>query len=71
MAGSIWAITWPALTFELKSTLMSSIVPEIWLPTSMLRTGVSDPLAVTAWTTSPRETVVDLNSMARFLGWFQ
>lgn len=53
----------PALTLELKSTRTSRRVPEIWLPTSMERTGLREPLAVTCWVTSPLEMVTVRYSM--------
>ena len=38
------------------------MIPEIWLPTVTMRTGLSAPLAVTAWTISPRVTALVRNS---------
>ncbi len=32
------------------------MIPEIWLPTSTLTTGLNWPLAVTTCTSSPRDT---------------
>ncbi|MCZ7636986.1 MAG: hypothetical protein M5U12_13660 [Verrucomicrobia bacterium] len=42
--------------------MTSVITPEIWLPTSTNRSGVSEPLAVTDWMMSPRSTVTVLSS---------
>src|SRR5688572_16947025 len=47
-------MTWPLVIRELKSTRISRIIPETWLPTSTFFTGESWPLAWTAWTMSPR-----------------
>ena len=35
--------------------------PEIWLPTWTFFTGLSEPLAITSWTMSPRDTVAVRN----------
>src|SRR5881396_2521614 len=50
-------MTWPSLTAELKSANNFSILPEIWLPTSTLTTGLSFPLAVTTFFSGARVTV--------------
>src|SRR5205823_9955309 len=43
-----------AFTCELKSADNFAIFPETWLPTCTLMTGLSVPVAVTAWVTGPR-----------------
>ena len=45
--GSIRAMSWPASTAELKSTRISRIIPETWLPTSTVVTALRLPLAET------------------------
>src|SRR3569623_636331 len=46
----------PFFTGELKSTFSADFSPETWLPTSTLTTALSEPLAVTYCTRSPRVT---------------
>src|SRR5688572_20337229 len=46
-------MTWPLVTRELKSTKISRMMPETWLPTWTFLTGERAPLAATDWTMSP------------------
>ena len=57
VSGSITAISWPALTSELKSTYRSLICPETWVPTVTCVTGLTAPLADTADCSGPRSTL--------------
>ena len=54
--GSIFAMTWPFFTGELKSTLISRSRPETWLPTWTVTSADSVPVAVTLATMRPRST---------------
>jgi len=54
VSGSITAISWPALTSELKSTYRSLIWPDTWVPTVTCVTGLTAPLAATAACSGPR-----------------
>jgi hypothetical protein len=50
------AMTWPFFTGELKSTKISLIRPETWLPTCTVTSAESVPVAVTRATMRPRST---------------
>jgi hypothetical protein len=54
VSGSICAISWPALTSELKSTYRSLIWPDTWVPTDTCVTGLTAPLADTVACSGPR-----------------
>src|SRR5207237_9781298 len=52
------------VTRALRCTLMFVMMPETWLPTVTVLTGLIWPLAVTTWVKSPRVTVAVLKSSA-------
>ena len=53
-AGSIFAITCPFFTGELKSTKISLMRPDTWVPTWTVTSADSVPVAVTFATIGPR-----------------
>jgi hypothetical protein len=58
VSGSIWAISWPALTSELKSTYRSRIWPLTCVPTDTCVTGFTAPLADTVAEIGPRSILL-------------
>src|SRR6478672_10296240 len=56
------AMTWPLLTWSLKSTCTSVTWPEIWLPTSTVEIALSVPVAEIATRMSPRSTAAVRNA---------
>ena len=61
-SGSMRAMTWPFLTWELKSTRISLIWPETWEPTCTETTGLSVPVTETTAVMAPRSTFWRRNS---------